>query len=57
MKFKVDFCSLLCIEVEANDEDEACKIAESMVHQPTYMGYLATNAEVTGVEEVEGKDE
>ncbi len=57
MKFKVDFRSLLCIEVEADNEDDACKEAESMIHQPTYMGYLATNAEVTGVEETEDEDE
>ena len=57
MKYKVDFRSLLCIEVEADNEDEACKKAESMIYQPTYMGYLATNAEVTGVEETEDEDE
>ena len=66
MKFRVDFQSYLCIEVEAKNDDEAAEIAQQKLLEFGTMRQLAGNADITGIdwdgdfedqEEMEDEDE
>lgn len=53
MKFRVDFCSLMSLTVEADNEDAAVELAQRELYRPANYSTLISNADVTGVEEVQ----
>ena len=49
MSWKVDYVSRICIQVEADSEDEAVELAQKELRQPMNIRAFATNADIEGV--------